>query len=768
MSRQNFSYHLKLAIWYASNKKSGYLDTPIGYPEMEIDHIIPERVLYNPKEPDESEKWKKKYDLEDGFDILGIENLCPSTRDFNNMKSDNGLYDETDAYSKYIRKALIRAKQLKPKVEELSKKYKKELDLRNTKLIVKVQKAVESKKVDLKPLILSGNLKIDNDEIEHLVELGKYEKIFTKYRSEGINFYNFGEYFEIKKALRYSILEKQEDIEFWIALFDNFLKNTDDNKLKKKIFYEKAYIIFKAGISWIPIEIEILEYLKSMKDEINLEILYQSSILCNLFYREYNRNRIKSSIDTVFEIRDFILENLYKKIENSKTEGRIASLEYSKFLVKNLCFNRNEYEKIVQNKEDHFEKWIERYYQGLNQLIDIIENVRYFDFDEFYTTFMKHTEMIPLIRDYQEFDEILSRMMLLKNKYEGNNSTISDLMQRGIELFEKEDYYKTIKHFHKVKNISFNPAKIYDCIVSIYYIGESYHKLGLHYAAKYYYMVAFHLTNEMDIEYNIKQLSYLCGTDRIANIDFELNNTIEGIYFSLISFILRDFYSIFGFSLTNEDDQNVFTLVENILKIYAYSKQKSKDLINKIELLLKSYGFLEFIKEGTKALNLNFTKEDIKWIDENVEKLFRDLEMTRYYSWYQLNIDWTIKWENSYQNTMLSELFIAYLQIFLSTLNDIDILSTSEIEIEIKQPNEIHFNGENGKLFTLFLPLEKDSTYYHKLFALYTGLITQKIIMSKEQIMEEVNPLFTVGYFSNYYDEIYKTLIPREIFKLEE
>ncbi len=459
MSRQKFSYHLKLAIWYAYNKKSGYLDTPIEYIEMEIDHIIPERVLYNPKESNEFEKWKEKYDLEDGFDILGIENLCPSTRDFNNMKSDNGLYDDTDAYSKYIRKVLIKAKQLKSKVEELSKKYKKELDMRNTKLLVKIQKAVENKKVDLKPLIISGNLKIDNDEIEHLVELGKYERIFIKYRSEGINFYNFGEYFEIKKALRYAILEKQEDIEFWIAIYDNFLANTDDNKLKKKIFYEKAYIMFKAGISWIPIEIEIIEYLKSMKDEINLEILYQSSILCNLYYGEFNRNRINSSIDTVLELRAFLLKNLSKKIENSKTEGRIASLEYSRFLINNLSFSCSEYEKIVQNREE-FNEWVERYFQGLNQLIDTIENVKYFDFDEFYTTFIKHTEMIPLIRDYQEFDEILSRMMLLKNKYDGNNSTISDLIQRGIELFEKEEYYKTIKHFHKVKNISFNPAKI--------------------------------------------------------------------------------------------------------------------------------------------------------------------------------------------------------------------------------------------------------------------------------------------------------------------
>ena len=118
MSKQKFPYYLKLAIWTAYNKKSGYEDIPIKYTEMEIDHIIPERVLLNPKEPNEFQKWKEKYDLEDGFNIQGVENLCPSTSRFNLMKSDNGLYDETDAYRKYIIKALIKAKQLRPRVEK--------------------------------------------------------------------------------------------------------------------------------------------------------------------------------------------------------------------------------------------------------------------------------------------------------------------------------------------------------------------------------------------------------------------------------------------------------------------------------------------------------------------------------------------------------------------------------------------------------------------------------------------------------------------------
>ncbi len=49
MSKQNIPLHLKKAIWYAYDKRSGYEGQPISFTEMEIDHIIPERVSLKPK-----------------------------------------------------------------------------------------------------------------------------------------------------------------------------------------------------------------------------------------------------------------------------------------------------------------------------------------------------------------------------------------------------------------------------------------------------------------------------------------------------------------------------------------------------------------------------------------------------------------------------------------------------------------------------------------------------------------------------------------------
>ncbi len=61
MSKQKEPIHMRKAILIAYNCIISYEGTPIGFLEMEIDLIIPERGLNNPKDTKELNKWNKKY-----------------------------------------------------------------------------------------------------------------------------------------------------------------------------------------------------------------------------------------------------------------------------------------------------------------------------------------------------------------------------------------------------------------------------------------------------------------------------------------------------------------------------------------------------------------------------------------------------------------------------------------------------------------------------------------------------------------------------------
>ncbi|KKK89573.1 hypothetical protein LCGC14_2731740, partial [marine sediment metagenome] len=426
-------------------------------------------------------------------------------------------------------------KQLAPKIEDLRKKFKKEFDLRNALKIARIKEEVEKGNLDLKALILNG-LRVDYDEIKKIEELEKYERILDKYKSQSLKLLNWGEFFEIKSAIRYSAINVKDDINFWIKIIRDFLTHVEDIKLKNNIFYELMYALFKTNQTWKEDEITLIEYLKSMESELNLEVLKQSSILFNLFFGEFQRERVNSSINTIFELRDLLLNNLNKSILNSKTDMRKANLEFSVFLIQS-SFSPEEYKLILDEDDKGYILWIKRFFVGLDRLIDIIENVQYFDFSEFYNTFIGIAERVEVIKDHPNYDEILSKVASLKNKYEGNNSTVVDLMKRGIELYENKKYLQAIRQFQVVKNKSFNPDKLYTCLYSVYYIGECYNKLGLFYAAKYYFMVVFNLANEMDVEYNVKQLTYSCGMDRIVMAAYNLKNVLEGLYYTSISLI---------------------------------------------------------------------------------------------------------------------------------------------------------------------------------------------------------------------------------------
>jgi len=366
MPKQNFPIYLRYAIWRAYKTKSGYQEIPLEFFDMEIDHIIPERVKLNPKDPNESEKWKKKYELDDDFEIQSIENLCPSTRDFNLRKSDKGLYDETDAYKKYITKALLKAKELKPKIEELSRRYKKDFDVRRTLTkitnITTIGQLIEDTNIDIQTVIESIEEPIDYKKLTGLQEKRKYDNILEKYRAYGIQIFNYGEYLEIKDCIRYSSRNKLGEEGFWISIIDDFIDNIDDSVLKKKLFYEKVFAMFKTGKKLIPIKVELLDYFESMKSEENLEVLEQSVNLFNVFYGELQRNRVKSKTISVSEKREELSNALDSKILNSMTQSRITQLKFRKLML-NFAIKP---EDIIENNgiidiDTTRKKWVDHF-----------------------------------------------------------------------------------------------------------------------------------------------------------------------------------------------------------------------------------------------------------------------------------------------------------------------------------------------------------------------------------------------------------------------
>lgn len=770
MARHNISRLLKYAIWEVHDRESGYEGKPISFDDMEIDHIIPERVLYNPREPDEFEEWKEKYNLDNDFNIHGIENLCPSTRAFNLKKRDYGLYDETDVFKKYIIYALIKSRRLKPKIEELSKRYKKEFNARGVKTrindISTFKQFIKKSNIDLKTIIESVDLPINYHEITDIEEKRKYDKILEKYRINGMVFFNYGEYLEIKDCIRYSYNKKLGEETFWISIIDNFIDKIDRSVLKKKLFYEKAFAMFKTEKEWTSIEFELLKYFKSIRNEGNMEVLEQSANLFNIFNGELQRNRVKSELSSVLEIREMLIDALDSRIQNSETQSRITQLKFRKLMLnfgikrEDIKENNGKIDEDITNKA-----WVNRIIHKFSEFTLLIEIPQYFDTHQYYNLLKGISEKIPLIENHNDFDNLFEKVTMLKDRYNGNNLSIKDLMKRAIRIFWNGNYSRAIEQFQKIKTKAFNPDKLYDCVFAYYYIGLCFEQIGLLYASKYYFLTAFYLSNELDSDYNTKQLTYECGMDNIAKINFRLNHTKEAVYSTVNSLMLRSYYSsnLIDFSdRENSQNSNINILFNLIIEVYITEQlYGSEDTFNLIINLFNNFGVLDIIEKSLTSL----TSDERKILTDNIKKkenrTLLDINKNRSYSWQQLGVNWTVKWDNEVVSPPISEEFISYMQIILFSIRDIDVSFIEDtILINLSISEDVGYVGiRDGYGHTVNLSENANYCSYHyyisDIFSALYGIISNCAIVSKEQFHEELKPIFRDNYLSNSYQYLW-------------
>lgn len=149
MSKTKIDSLLRFTIFEAYDKKCFYTRVPLDYPDMEIDHIIPESLA------DKIDQIKAEYGLDKDFDINGYENLVPTRHDINNRKR-NTLFDKnTTLY--YL---------------SLTKNHKKQiLELYEKKQVTRKK---ENALISITTLIDNGS--VSNDDVYRLIEKELEEK----------------------------------------------------------------------------------------------------------------------------------------------------------------------------------------------------------------------------------------------------------------------------------------------------------------------------------------------------------------------------------------------------------------------------------------------------------------------------------------------------------------------------------------------------------------------------------------------------------------
>lgn len=520
--------------------------------------------------------------------------------------------------------------------------------------------------------------------------------------------------------------------------------------------------MFKTRMEWTPIEVGLLEYFKSIRNEGNMEVLEQSANLFNIFYGELQRNRVKSKPPSVLEIREMLLDSLDSKIQNSETQSRITQLKFRKLML-NFGIKQEDIIETsgVVDKERTNKAWADRIIHEFSEFTSLIEIPQYFDINDYYNLLKGISEKVPVIENHNEFDNLFEKVTTLKESYNANNSSIKDLMKKTIRIFKSGNNSRSIEQFQKIKTKAFNPDKLYDCVFAYYYIGLCFEQMGLLYASKYYFLTAFYLSNELDSDYNTKQLTYECGMDSIAKINFRLNHTKEAVISTVNSLMLRSYYSssIINFSdRKNSQNSNINTLFNLILQDYLHEKlYGAEETLNLLISLLNNFGALDIIERRINSLTSKEQKMLTKKIERKTDGILLDIKNDRSYSWEQLGINWIVKWDNEVVPPPISEEFISYIQIILFTLRDIDVSFIKDsILINLSISEDVGYGGiQDGYIHIVNLSENTRYRSYNqhisKILGVLYSVIIDCAIVSREQFHEEIKLIFKDNYLSNSY-----------------
>ncbi|MCZ3365419.1 MULTISPECIES: hypothetical protein [Methanobacterium] len=575
-----------------------------------------------------------------------------------------------------------------------------------------------------------------------------YSKVFEKWKNPENFSFNYADFYEISTAARYATFDDhtvRQDIPFWISLLEKFQEEEFPVNMRRHSIYEISIVSLRGIGTLIGRENIIREYFSILSELNDFNELDGAVALLNYCISAFHAGLIEITLEELNEWHTSLLEKIEHKINVVKEIGfKCQLLELRGFIT----FYPSENTHIIDFSET-INNWL--------RLVEIVKDAPLFPLDRFSD---RLTEFSKYIGDDPHYDELTEKVDILLSKRYGEFKAAEKCRDRAMVFYKEGKILKAINQLHQAKIKWFAEETLYGSLLAIILISQWYLELGLSFAAKYYALAAAyiaHHSSNQNVKKFIPQSLFIssecdyvqgawCGFWELFRIallahltlskepnDIEKHEELFKTLYcsSMLTFTTQNFFG---------EDLNVF--VENMLNM--------------------CYGFDKLIEEYTSEAEEKFPIRNIDdlWVELENQlegRPFGDCGHMREVSWSELGITWKICWENNYENTIVSEQFIAILQIFMVDLANIDLcLLKTDIDVlisvndEINDPHIEPIPSNDGRKWKIEFPPYENNGDIKNLQIKFIGLVSH--------ILYEVSLLP-----SDKFDEIIKNCFKNEI-----
>ncbi len=587
---------------------------------------------------------------------------------------------------------------------------------------------------------------------------------------------NYADFFEIKYGLRHATFNKAHipDLSQWIRLIQTFATADVSLQLQRKAIYEVAVASLRGQNNLDKYSTEIDIYLASIATLQDAADLTDATTLLSYCSSARCLGHSVRSPEKLHEWSKTLVRRLKSLLATTSLPGRRCLMLQLLGNASRLQFLHGVEPRL--ETEDMFRYW--------DLMTKEVEKALLFPLEQFADLL---TVLTPHVGGEPQFMKLTRKVDELLESRTGAFVAAEKCRDRAVAYMDAEQFIPAIKQLHATRVKWFTAETLKGSILAMLTLADCYSRLGLQYAAAYYALGAVIVAFRSDSEALKPLLSR--ATFVAADHFYRAGASITYLQLLTLAFYAHNTYA------RNPGDLDQHGVLQRAtghgMILRALARRFNSEIARFVDLSMEEWPIDPEYKSELKAISeeatLSYYTEDeatlVRHIQDDLTDFpFADLGGTRRICWSALGLYWVVSHDNTYDETLIAEEFVATCQIIAADLAAVDlgILPTSvEIEIALNEGDDFLIDEKLDNEKTVWIvsfprnwlaARDHAAELHDRVAAVATAVLHGCSVLKSSQFMEIMKKAYKEGLSSKTfsvrpYAELYSETLPKTMFK---
>jgi hypothetical protein len=592
--------------------------------------------------------------------------------------------------------------------------------------------------------------------------------------------HNYADLSQIKYGIRRATFHRdaKPDLTRWLAKMETFLREGDSHELRRRAIYE-IWVAALRGQNNLTVKKPLVEQYFAALDNLScISDLEDASALLSYCSIAQLKGHFEIMPETLLQWTQSVVRHIEHSLDTAYGPGPRCRLLQIRGFAGCLPFRHGiiPYTDPQTAFDETLDWWL--------RLLEEVESAPLFPLENFAKLLCMAT---PFVGEDPRFLTLTSKVDDLLSSRTGGCVAAEKCHERAMAYYRSGRYLLAIRQLHQAKIKWFSAETLRESLLAMLILSDCYQKLSLVYAAKYYSAIVAYLAFSQDQE-DVKPVLPQ-GLFSLVDSCYVAGEWLSFVHFGRLALGAHQRYNDNPSESQEHEDLEALLVHASILRLIT--RRFDPSLADKIAEMCDHW---PIHPESLKGLENLLGEEHSYWRTTSLESLWEDSQKQlcgrpfcdvgnkRSIDWRALGIEWHVQFDNEYLTTLISEEFVATLQILLAELGgeDLCLLSTkAEIQCLITEHGQVDIDEQpsnEGSIWSIGFPKEWIQNPQHlddlrsNIAALALEVLSRCSMLSFEAFQRRLGGALSEGlalkiFAVRPYAELYVQFLPLSMFE---